>query len=368
MTLLLKVSLKIILFVALSKPSFVEGAVSCLLETDSSKDFKCIFIGVSTNETHPFFQPSFKHPAEVLAVEFESSKVPLLTDEVCKTFLNLQSLTMMSSFITRIEDRALSSCTNLTQFIIYGNTLTEVDSNMFRNNPELIEINFGFNRLTYVDVKLFEPTKKLVLLVLSSNLLVHFDFRGMPKLENLEHFNTSYNYLLDVDEFAVIERFPRLSKLILSNNLLECGNLKLMINIFEERNITFALPKEDDDKVDPRAKKGSVYKTRKIQTIICLEREEHLKATIDVFKKMRKANLDNCSTLTVNTNETQSASEEKLNIIIFQFVSSVLIIFCISMLIWHVIYWQRAVNSIFDDNAEYYYCYYDLANLKNENQ
>lgn len=200
----------------------------------------CTFKGLTTNETHPYFQPTsrYTHPFNVSTVIVEESKIPELTNEFCNAFANLTVLHFEYTTLKRIQNGALSACTKLEEVVLFNNELTEVSSNLFINNPEVIYISFSRNYLQFVNVKIFEPTKKLVRIDLDDNFLVHFNFRSMPVLQHLKVFFITNNNLLDMDEYAVLEKFPNLTKIVVYGNLLECENLKMMFEVFNNTNAT----------------------------------------------------------------------------------------------------------------------------------
>lgn len=261
--------IKITLIYILFEQPLVMGVLKCVM--DAAGD--CTFTNVFTNETHPLFHPtSFEDPSNVSSVAVCHSKVPLMTNELCRAFPNLRTIEMEKVHLKQIQDEALSFCINLSELDITHNNLTEVKPNLFINNPAITKIDFSSNQLTYVDVKVFEPIKNLKYLNLGDNFLVHLDFRAMPLLLSLKRLWIQGNNLLDVDEFAVIQKLPNLKEIAFNDNLFDCRNLKLMIETFKKvnLNVTYVAP----------IRKTS-YTSQVEQEMHCLSRGEHLKATAD---------------------------------------------------------------------------------------
>lgn len=288
-----------------------------------NRDNWCIFESISTNETHPYFQPSFPDPSKVERISFKNSKMPLLTNEMCLAFPNLKQLDPVECSLKRIEDGALSSCHNLFAFKIWSNVVTEINPNLFMTNPDMIYILFSSNKLTHINVTMFERTKKLEILDLNNNFLVHLDVGRMQKLEKLRSLSINVNNLLDLDENGVVNKFPNLKSLHMEGNLFECRNLEVMIKVFKGKSVDL---KELHNYRRPRP---SAYNIRKINDIECLDRDGYFKAVLDVFEEVKTSQDNSCHAV------LGSDDASNLRITVSILTSSGLILFCIALLIWH---------------------------------
>lgn len=326
------------------KNYFFLAAIDCIIDDDND----CVFTEVVINETYPFFQPNHNDPSNVISVIFSTSSVPILTDELCKAFPNLKQLDMDICSVRQIQEEALNLCANLVSFSININGVTEVSINLFKNNPEITSIDFTNNKLRYVDVKLFEPTKNLLTVDLRGNLLVHFDFYSMPVLQTLNEFYIDGNNLFDIDENAVIQKFPRLNFFSIDNNLLDCQNLKMMIQLFKDNNISII------GSYMPHNRRIS-FNTKVEEGIQCLDREEHLKVSSYYVNEMLESDTEKNL---ICPYQPPSDTEEGGHLMIVHLVSVILVIFCGFMVIWHGFYWKRSFN-LFEDKGEYYYSYYE---------
>lgn len=336
-------------------------ALGGLLCVYNEKQNVCTFSGVLSNATQPYFQPTSleQHPLNVTVVEVKDSKIPLLTDEFCKTFPNLRILALRECFVERIQNTALSACTNLLQFSIQGNNVTEVSPKLFMNNSKIMKVKFSYNQLTYVDVKIFEPTKNLSRLDLSGNLLVHFDFRTMPFLPYLEKIWIHGNNLLDLDEYAVVEKFPILRLIEYGDNLLDCQNLKKINETFAKNNISIEAL---DDSYSYRTR-SPYFATQKVDEIQCLNRSEHLRASAYYLNELQIRAV----TKSLSCSKQPQPDSQKFHVFIIQFVSAILLVFCITMVTQHGFFWQRTVNTI-SDKGDYYYTNYYQTNPQNARQ
>lgn len=332
----------------------VNGHIYC--KTDFILN-NCVFAGILTNETSLYFQPMSlnQHPGDVSTVVVKKSKIPLLTNELCNVFPNLTGLYLTECSLKQFQDGALSSCANLSLFHVNYNDITEIRANLFLNRTTITEIDFSYNKLTYVDVEAFEPTKNLTKLYLHNNFLVFFDFRTMPSLRYLTEMRLDGNNLLDVDEKVVFEKLSNLNSFEINANLLDCRNVKLMIETFKDKRVAF-IKRYRSYRERPQS-----FLVQQEEGIQCLNRTEHVKAFAHYINQMQVAtNSVSCLEKTVPEAEKQFHD----HVIIIQFVSAILILCCVSMMIWHIFYWKSIVNSLFYDTGDYYYCNYFPANVQ----
>lgn len=143
--------------------------------------------------------------------------LPKLTSDICNTMPNLEFL-WVSTGLQEIDVGALDNCTNLENISLYHNKLTKIDSELFKNTPKILEIHLYENQLTELDPSLLRNTPALEKLSLSTNLLKEIRFDQMPRLEKLKELDVNYNELSDVDEFAVVDKFPALTNFVFCEN------------------------------------------------------------------------------------------------------------------------------------------------------
>lgn len=311
----------------------------------------CSFTSVNTNETHPLFHPSYDDPTVVHRIDFKSSKMPILTDELCKAFPNLRDFYVVGTNLERITKGALDKCSNLILFDIYGNFVIELDINLFVNNPEMRHIKLSANRLKYVDVRIFEHCRKLEFLYLELNFLVEFDFKNMVKMFGMKEIHLNRNYILAVDENEIVDKFSSLQRIYIEDNLFKCDNLQRMITVFKGNDIQLGYLNVSREKL---------HNTRKIEGIECLDRKEYLKVVLD---KIRGLKVTNSSINEFLFGIIESELEIKMMndgvvIVIVQLLTAVFIIICTIMTGYHGYYWNKTFEQIIDgDKGDYYYYY-----------
>lgn len=324
----------------------------------------CTFLGITINRTHPYFEPSYPNPSQLLIVAIEQSRAHFLTDEICKRFPGILSLIMTHSYLRRIENGALSNCKKLSSLALSNNNLTHIDKNLFTSNAKLSYLHLGYNRITYVDVEAFRTTTALKFLYLSHNFLVHFNFGGMPRLASVLKIKLNHNNLLDLDEKAVLQKFPNMEGLHMEDNLFECANLQTILDtITNFNNRSFELMDSNETRrVSPRERP---YRMRQIQLIDCVELEDHKRASADSMDLIGKLSRLNCSEdgeIEVDGMKIEMGTlsdDTRIKIIVIQCVTTTLILCCITVLIWHGLFWHKAINSVLEmDTGDYYYCNY----------
>lgn len=75
----------------------VYGSIDCVKNDDY-----CTFYNISTNETHPLFNPSYINRLEVEKIDFINSKMQILTSELCETFPFLAELILFNCSLNQI--------------------------------------------------------------------------------------------------------------------------------------------------------------------------------------------------------------------------------------------------------------------------
>lgn len=177
----------------------------------------CEFYEIRTNESSLYFNP--QRNVNVTAVVFLSSVMPTFTHEVCEAFPYLKYL----NAVKNITPNALKKCVNLIYVQFWYNQIETLDTNLFGGNPKLFQILFQFNLLKTIDGRMFEPVKELEVLSLSGNYLSDLRLNEFPKMVKLLELSLVLNDLRDLDVEELLQKFPNLSNIRLSNNLFDCS-------------------------------------------------------------------------------------------------------------------------------------------------
>lgn len=185
----------------------------------------CILNGVRTNRTNWLFHPTSTNNTKITHVLLDNSVMPVLTDELCKTFPNLQSLTLDDISLETITPNALHECKNLSSVSFYQNKVEKINVQTFEMNYELQHLILQNNSLRYFDGRALSSLKKLRHLSLSDNFLRELDLSSFPVIETLTELDIYVNNLKDLDVFLLVEKFPNLKNIFMHNNLFPCDRL-----------------------------------------------------------------------------------------------------------------------------------------------
>lgn len=191
-----------------------------------------------------------------------------LTKDLCEEFPNLQTLNIEPKTVTNIDEDAFESCAQLSHLSIVSNNLHELNSHLFERNYELQFLEMtGNHQMKQIDGAVLKFTKKLRELRLTSNELEQFSLESIPKLEYLKYLDLSCNYLTDLDENLLLEKFPVLKHVLLDHNLFECERLVAILEKFRTREVNVSMKNEMG-----RCKKHFLHANlSKIENIQCVK-------------------------------------------------------------------------------------------------
>lgn len=172
------------------------------------------------------FLPKSKVPRTVSKVSFVSSKIPVLTSDICDNFPNLEILEMNEVSLKVVDTEALSGCTKLKEIQLRDNFLSTLDKDTFQQNKMLKKIILNNNNLTTIPQDLFKGLQELTWIDLCSNLLSRLPavtFSGLTEIVNLEVRN---NPLLSLEVEEMRKEMPNLKYLLLRDLDLTCDRLR----------------------------------------------------------------------------------------------------------------------------------------------
>lgn len=239
------------LFLLIQSTDAQSDRYKCLIsENPNWSHIKTCFLNVGRNRTQTRFQIEPNHPSvwKIKGFTFESSQVDGLTSDVCETLPYLTNFAATSVSLRRIDADSFRKCsrlevldldtnsltslaTGIFDWNVYlstvdlrNNKITKIDEKVFNRNKELKEVRLSMNRLVSFPSNLFEYNPQLKELLLAMNDLRELSYLDeMPVLEHLTTIDLSWNKLTDVDAAKLLEKFPNLRIIDLSDNDFCCA-------------------------------------------------------------------------------------------------------------------------------------------------
>ncbi|XP_063708813.1 leucine-rich repeat-containing protein 15-like [Culicoides brevitarsis] len=199
----------------------------------------CTFSGINLTLSDYEWQPTADNQESVYNIDFESSVIPILYDNICNTFSKLEYLLMDSIKIEEVAENAFHRCTNLKTLNLFDNRIKKLHPNTFKGLTNLEKIWLNSNKLTELDDNLFEDLHNLRVLSLSGNDITHFAPEILRNNRNLETIWLHSNDLLNLDVEKIVEFCPNLTDLYWNDNQVSCsraGEANIFLN---SKNIEF---------------------------------------------------------------------------------------------------------------------------------
>lgn len=125
----------------------------------------------------------------------------------------LEVLDMSSNNFSVIPNKFFIGLYSLRSLCLYGNFITEFSTGKFSGLPHLRSLNLSYNRLEIAKVT------------------------GRLQLTSLHELDLSKNHIQSFDYVSLLERFPKLSQINLSNNNLTCEIYIALKSLLEKDNI-----------------------------------------------------------------------------------------------------------------------------------
>ncbi|XP_063697977.1 leucine-rich repeat-containing G-protein coupled receptor 4-like [Culicoides brevitarsis] len=213
----------------------VQESLSCVKHFLGS----CIFSGINLTLSDYEWQPTADDPDSVLKIDFKSSVVPIMYDNICKAFPKLEYLNINSLKIQKVAENAFHNCTNLKELKLSLNHIKKLHPNTFKGLTNLENLWLQNNELTELDDNLFEDLHSLEKLSLSGNDITSFDPEILRNNKNLESLWLCANDLPDLDVEKIVELCPKLTILALNENQVSCSRAKVTNTFLKSKNIEF---------------------------------------------------------------------------------------------------------------------------------
>lgn len=221
----------------------------------------CIFSNIKANEAVHQLSSDKNFSTEVKKVMFHQSTIKEFNGAVCNEFNQLQNLDMKTLSVEVILEVAFSSCTELKWLSLHGNKLRTLAPKTFETNTNLEYLFLSKNTLKEIHCDLLKNQLKLVELHIASNQLEEVPLKSIRLSKDLMALSMHSNHLIDLNETAIIEHFPKLRSIWFAGNELACARLVEILRFFEEKGIALS-PYQDHI---PR-----FYETVKVDGITCL--------------------------------------------------------------------------------------------------
>lgn len=166
----------------------------------------CAFEKVVLDDTQPEWQPLAKNPEQVINVKFHAdSWISVLTNDLCRTFPNLEHLHLFGLGIKQIDANAFDGCTKLQYLMLANNTITNLNNKTFKNLTELEYLLLQYNQLDTLPAGIFDDLDQLKQIDISYNKLVEFTPELVQRNKNLNLIFLHGNENLHVDEETVAD-------------------------------------------------------------------------------------------------------------------------------------------------------------------
>lgn len=166
-----------------------------------------------------------------------NGSIHTLTGQFCDNLNNLKEFYAKELGIKAIHESAFVSCGGLTHLDLYKNDIHFVQSKIFVNNPHLQFVSFFGNKLTEVSPHLFQTNHKLKTLNLGDNRLTTLFLQLWKPLTTLETLDLHVNYLMELDDGAIMKTFPNLKKLTFEFNFISCERQNELMKHFKKTKI-----------------------------------------------------------------------------------------------------------------------------------
>lgn len=167
-------------------------------------------------------------------VEFSSSNISYVPEQLFRKFPNLLYLNVNSSGLKKIQP--ISNASNLKVILANNNQITSLVANAFGAMKELETLSFRNNRIAEIDLNAFKNLENLRELYLADNKISMLHMNTFNPLINLEIISLSGNQIQSIDlEFFYSS--ARLREVLLYDNKLTAIHPQAFTNLRELFNL-----------------------------------------------------------------------------------------------------------------------------------
>lgn len=167
-------------------------------------------------------------------IRFIDSHIAVLSDALCKSFLQVEEVLLNQLDLTTINSNAFVGCENIKILNLNQNQLTHLDDDLFTKQKSLEQVDLSGNRLQWISTNMFINAREhLKHLDLSSNQLQVFTVDNTVKMPALEVISFAGNRLIDIDAEEMKSNFPKLREVSLVGNLIMCGRSQEIVEVLK---------------------------------------------------------------------------------------------------------------------------------------
>lgn len=218
----------------------------------------CRFNNVQRTAEDPYWRPAAENSANVKKIAFDSSTMPVFTDDICKAFPNLEEIVARSAEVEEFIENAFSKCPNLKVLDFYTNHIKNIDESTFRYNENLQVVRLDSNKLETLPTNVFVNQVNLKTLYLGDNQLGAFPAYLLQRNEKLELLFIHSNHLLDLDYKKLVEYLPNLKSIDYNANQFSCAHVTEMNNAFKAIGVSVGTTSVARTRFYPQIRVGNV--------------------------------------------------------------------------------------------------------------
>lgn len=200
----------------------------------------CTFRNILLNSSHFEWDPTADDPSIVEIVSFVDCRIPVVTKNICETFLNIDNFYMPGQAVEKIVSDALNKCLKMKILNLNSNFIEELHPDTFVSNKNLESLILWGNRIKHLnDHDIFINLRSLMYLDLEHNNMTVFSPELIRNNTNLLAIWLSSNDLSDIDAEEIVNMLPDLEGFYLNGNEIACTRLVDIYKMFEKENIRF---------------------------------------------------------------------------------------------------------------------------------
>ncbi|XP_063707812.1 leucine-rich repeat-containing G-protein coupled receptor 4-like [Culicoides brevitarsis] len=211
-------------------------------ECDSLTATLCFFKNVKLTPNRFHFQlraAGGNNPESIAFVEFESSVIPVVYDNICTAFPKTTNLQLGESKIREITEDAFHACQNLKTLRLHKNKIKTLHPNTFQGLANLEFLNLAYNKITKIpDLNFFAGMPKLNSLLLQWNNLTEFPAELLQHNPEIFRLSINSNDLFELNVKKLLEYLPKLTYFHWFDNQVSCSKALEGIGHLEARGLT----------------------------------------------------------------------------------------------------------------------------------
>lgn len=126
--------------------------------------------------TTKLLKDSFSICSNLMSMQIVTGNVPIIPAGVAQTSSKLMFLAFVQTNTVKIDRSALIGLTNLQSLSLSNNKIACVPFDLFQNTPNLVFIDFSANRITALDINLFKNLQLLQQANFANNMITSLPY------------------------------------------------------------------------------------------------------------------------------------------------------------------------------------------------